>query len=348
MYEDVTRKLRWIPKMMLWKSWLLLNMSFFRYISMLNFSGVNIWDLKWARPGVLLGIQMQRLNIDDTRALSLIPCNVKDAQCLYQTLTLLISSAFFLKSLQPSTFDKRHFSFPGRLDVLDLKCCELVIFAKPPVRGNSLNDRPTVTPVRWRSKKEWTKDSSVVTPCPVSGNMPPIWPCREGRNPISSHLATRNRGPKPIFWVWFDWEGSVFLAAMLRKVPACNNLRIFRKEIQENRFSNFGCVFIQAFRHCFFLPAKCLPLLRSSAVYGPVSGRCFVGAVDPLKALLKKTTHGFWMASFSAAFKGWLKTAADLRTKVMEITRGFQWQEAEMTLWDVEGFFPTLTRLQGM
>ena len=159
---------------------------------------------------------------------------------------------FFLKSLQPSTFDKRHFSFPGRLDVLDLKCCELVIFAKPPVRGNSLNDRPTVTPVRWRSKKEWTKDSSVVTPCPVSGNMPPIWPCREGRNPISSHLATRNRGPKPIFWVWFDWEGSVFLAAMLRKVPACNNLRIFRKEIQENRFSNFGCVFIQAFRHCFF------------------------------------------------------------------------------------------------
>lgn len=62
---------------------------------MLNFSGVNIWDLKWARPGVLLGIQMQRLNIDDTRALSLIPCNVKDAQCLYQTLTLLMSSAFF-------------------------------------------------------------------------------------------------------------------------------------------------------------------------------------------------------------------------------------------------------------
>ena len=28
-----------------------------------------------------------------------------------------------------------------------------------------LNDRPTVTPVRWRSKKEWTKDSSVVAPC---------------------------------------------------------------------------------------------------------------------------------------------------------------------------------------
>ena len=152
----------------------------------------------------------------------------------------------------------------------------------------------------WRSNKG--VDKRLLDGRAVSGNMPPIWPCREGRNPISSHLATRNRGAKPIFWVWFDWEGSVFLAAMLRKVPACNNLRIFRKEIQENRCSNFGCVFIQAL--VFLRPANCLPLLRSSAVYGPVSGRCFVGAVDPLKALLKKMTHGFWGGSFSAAFKG--------------------------------------------
>lgn len=139
---------------------------------------------------------MQRLNIDDTRALSLIPCNVKDAQCLYQTLTLLISSAFvFFNPFNLSLLTNIcHFSFPGRLDCLDLKCCELVIFAKPPVRGNSLDDRPTVTPVRWRSKKEWTKDSSVVTPCratcpqfgPVGREETrflPVWPPGiEGRN----------------------------------------------------------------------------------------------------------------------------------------------------------------------
>ena len=124
-----------------------------------------------------------------------------------------------------------------------------MIFAKPPVRGKT--QRPT-NGHSGPMEKQKGVDKRLLGGRAVSGNMPPIWPCREGRNPISSHLATRNRGAKPIFWVWFDWEGSVFLAAMLRKVPACNNLRIFRKEIQENRFSNFGCVFIQAFRHCFF------------------------------------------------------------------------------------------------
>lgn len=145
-----------------------------------------------------------------------------------------IFSFFFLNPFNLSLLTNIfHFFSPGRLDILDLKCCELVIFAKPP-RSWKFTQRPT-NGHSGPMEKQKGVDKRLLGGHAVSrvGQHAPIWPCREGRNPISSHLATRNRGAKPIFWVWFDWEGSVFLAAMLRKVPACNNLRIFRKEIRE-------------------------------------------------------------------------------------------------------------------
>lgn len=124
------------------------------------------------------------------------------------------------------------------------------------------------------------------------------------------------------------WLGRISLPGcpMLRKVPACNNLRIFRKEIQENRCSNFGCVFIQAFRHCFFLTSELSSVVAVQCCLRPWNGRCFVGAVDPLKALLKKMTHGFWGGPFQQLLRADWKAASE--NEGHGNYRRFQLQEA--------------------
>lgn len=138
--------------------------------------------------------------------------------------------SLFVKSLQQTSLSTNMCHFPRKVGLLGFEMLwvgDLCIRFLRLKRGKTQPDQRLRS--AWRSGHVGLLGGHTVE----GAMLPPIWPPREGRNPMSSHLATRNRGAKPIFWVWFDWEGSVFLAAMLRKVPACNNLRISRKEIQE-------------------------------------------------------------------------------------------------------------------